>query len=201
MGMVAVAFLSTALPVASQMPRIATCMIALLTFVNKSTVVLSVLPLTGHSIVEDFYVAGMVVLLMLMVNHALAFGHHGCATWLDASTQAILLWLLAVYLAVKMWVKDCSSVPVGHKVSALVLAIVVLVLNVVFVLVRKRRKWKMLHPHFPHPEEATDSQAHSGEPQKVGHPHPDAKANDVQPQATPPAPPTEPARRSPENHV
>merc|ERR1712072_969617 len=96
--LVVLGYASFYIPPRMAMPRVATTMIALLSFLNKMTAVLSQLPPTGTSIVQLFYETGGFCLFLNMLGHILVFRYPNLAPLLSAVMCNVAASTLVVYL-------------------------------------------------------------------------------------------------------
>lgn len=106
--MTIISFASFLLPNNMAMPRVATTMIALLTFVNKGSSVMSKMPSKGMSIIEEFYIFGVVVMLINLLGHIVSFAHPAKATLVSDLQLGLTSLSFALFLTARLHSRTCN---------------------------------------------------------------------------------------------
>eukprot|EP00928_Gymnodinium_smaydae_P069900 TRINITY_DN5372_c0_g4_i1.p1 TRINITY_DN5372_c0_g4~~TRINITY_DN5372_c0_g4_i1.p1 ORF type:complete len:575 (+),score=40.75 TRINITY_DN5372_c0_g4_i1:94-1725(+) len=131
-----IGFGSFLIPHNMAMPRVATTMIALLTFVNKGSVVVRVMPSVGLNIVEEFYIWGMVVMMVNMIGHILSWKKPGLAALVNELQLGFVLLAFILFAICSIYNRGCANT----SASGLVLSIVGVTLMLLFSLVWSIRR-------------------------------------------------------------
>lgn len=108
--MLVVGFSSVCMPISLKMPRVATTMIAMLTFVNKANSAFSSLPSIGTSLIVEFYMLGSFSLCVNMLAHVIVFRYESLAEPIAEVTLAVGLFGTALALGISLAAKGCQQI-------------------------------------------------------------------------------------------
>jgi len=120
--MIVIGFSSFVIPSDYRMPRVATTMIAMLTFVNGSTAAFNALPATGTSWILEFYLLGTFALCVNMIGHVASFRYERLAPIIEDIALAIGFFGLTFCLALRLHFRVCVQVPRGLTLAGTIIA-------------------------------------------------------------------------------
>lgn len=117
-----IGFLSFRIPKEMAMPRVATSMIALMTFVGKGTAVISRAPPVRQSWLEFFYVVGTFAMFQNMIGHIAMFRYPILAGPLNHFNISVVPSFFILLFAICLHSYDCELVPKQLSLSLLILS-------------------------------------------------------------------------------
>lgn len=138
--MTTVSFASFLIPISMSMPRVATTMIALLAFVQLYREIASVVPSSGTSWLEEFYIIGTGFLMLNTIGHVVSFRLHKYEFKVlgthfyrhcDRFCFAISPIAFVLIMACRLYTRDCMNVWAALPillVSACLLPVILLVI-------------------------------------------------------------------------
>eukprot|EP00928_Gymnodinium_smaydae_P096587 TRINITY_DN8566_c0_g1_i1.p1 TRINITY_DN8566_c0_g1~~TRINITY_DN8566_c0_g1_i1.p1 ORF type:complete len:557 (+),score=27.94 TRINITY_DN8566_c0_g1_i1:84-1754(+) len=134
-----IGFGSFLVPYNMAMPRVATTMISLLTFVNKGNSVVGAMPSGGLNVVEEFYIWGMVVMMVNMIGHILSWKMPIIAPLVNELQLGFVFLTFVLYFFCSIYARGCRKT----SSTGLIFGIVCVALALFFSLVwsiRRHRK-------------------------------------------------------------
>lgn len=132
--MIAVAFGSFWLPTGMAMPRVATVMFAMLTFIAKGTSVMSKAPDTGGlSWLAHFFVSGVFILAILLVGHVLTFALSGdILPVIQTTNKYIVFCAYVLFLGCDLASRNCKNVAGAWPIIIIILFLLGLFVSIGF---------------------------------------------------------------------
>lgn len=115
--MLVIGFSSVFIPVAQKMPRVATTMIAMLTFINRSTAAFNAMSTTGTSWILEFYVLGTISLCVNMLGHVVSFRDDRLAPVVGDLSLAVGFFGILFCLAVSFHLRACEQISGFYSIT------------------------------------------------------------------------------------
>lgn len=109
--MMVIGLVSFLIPVELAMPRVTTTMIALLTFVGQGAMVTADLARHGWSVVESFYLGGVMLILFYMIGHILSFHFDHISNLIGDLAMTMTSLLFVFLLTLDVHSKGCTQIP------------------------------------------------------------------------------------------
>eukprot|EP00931_Biecheleriopsis_adriatica_P018215 TRINITY_DN1282_c2_g1_i1.p1 TRINITY_DN1282_c2_g1~~TRINITY_DN1282_c2_g1_i1.p1 ORF type:complete len:307 (+),score=31.58 TRINITY_DN1282_c2_g1_i1:354-1274(+) len=140
-----IGFSSFLIPDKMAMPRVASTMIALLTFVGKGTSVVSSMPTTGMSIVEEFYIWGVGTMFVNMMGHIISWQYPKMSPLIAELQLGFTVFLFVLVLSVSMHARHCAYVAPEVTTSIIVLSSVLLFASASWSIKRHWKDFLVIH--------------------------------------------------------
>eukprot|EP00928_Gymnodinium_smaydae_P069901 TRINITY_DN5372_c0_g5_i1.p1 TRINITY_DN5372_c0_g5~~TRINITY_DN5372_c0_g5_i1.p1 ORF type:complete len:553 (+),score=51.18 TRINITY_DN5372_c0_g5_i1:84-1742(+) len=138
-----IGFGSFLIPYTMAMPRVATTMIALLTFVNKGSVAIAVMPSVGFNVIEEFYIFGMIIMMVNMIGHILSWKKPVIAHLVNELQLGFVLLAFVLFFCCSIYSRECDGTSSSGLLAAIVLLTLLLLASLVWSFYRHRKELKV----------------------------------------------------------